>query len=428
MTPEEAIAYIENFTWSTTRLGLDRTRELLSGLGDPQKKLRFIHVAGSNGKGSTCAMLAAIFQAAGYRVGLYTSPYIQDFRERIQINGESIPARRLAETTEKVRSVADAMADHPSQFELITAVGMLYFLDEQVDLVILEVGMGGELDSTNAIDSPECAVICNIGLDHTEYLGKTIPQIASTKAGILKTGCDCVLYDGPAEAAQVVSERCRKLEIPLHRADFRELIPLREDLEGQSFLYRGKEYHLCLLGRYQLRNAAVVLESVDAMRRRGWRIPDQAVEQGLDSARWPARMEILCRKPVFLLDGGHNPQCAEALTESLSVLFPDKRMIFLLGVLADKDYETEIDTLLPFGKEFICVTPPNPRALPGDKLAERIRAQGGIATAADHMDEAIWMALEAAGESETVIAFGSLYLAGAVRSAFPDVWKSFSKK
>ena len=193
MTPQEAISYIENYTWSTTRLGLGRTRELLHAIGDPQKKLKFIHVAGSNGKGSTCAMLDAILRHAGYRTGLYTSPYIQDFCERMQVNGQNIPGEDLARITEQVRIHADVMEDHPSQFELVTAVAMQYFLEEHCDIVVLEVGMGGALDSTNVIDSPEVAVITNIGLEHTEYLGNTLSLIAEAKGGIIKPGCTAVL-------------------------------------------------------------------------------------------------------------------------------------------------------------------------------------------------------------------------------------------
>ena len=204
MTCEEAVAYIENYTWSKSRLGLERTRALLHALGDPQKRLKFVHVAGSNGKGSTCAMLERILRAAGYRTGLYISPYIQDFCERIQLAGESIPRDRLAAVTERVAAVADVMEDHPSQFELVTAIGMVYFAEEAADVVVLEVGMGGALDSTNVIDAPEVAVLTNIGLEHTEYLGDTIAAIAETKAGIVKPGCACVCYDGAPEATDVI--------------------------------------------------------------------------------------------------------------------------------------------------------------------------------------------------------------------------------
>ena len=214
MTPQEAISYIENYTWSTTRLGLGRTRELLHAIGDPQKKLKFIHVAGSNGKGSTCAMLDAILRHAGYRTGLYTSPYIQDFCERMQVNGQNIPGEDLARITEQVRIHADVMEDHPSQFELVTAVAMQYFLEEHCDIVVLEVGMGGALDSTNVIDCPEVAVITNIGLEHTEYLGNTLSLIAEAKGGIIKPGCTAVLYDSEAETMETLQRICQELAVP----------------------------------------------------------------------------------------------------------------------------------------------------------------------------------------------------------------------
>ena len=428
MTTQEAISYIENFTWSTTRLGLDRTRELLHGIGDPQKKLRFIHVAGSNGKGSTCAMLASIFEAAGYRVGLYISPYIQDFCERIQLNGVNIPGERLAAITERVAQVADRMEDHPSQFELITAVGMQYFLEEKADLVVLEVGMGGALDSTNAIDAPECAVITNIGLEHTEYLGKTLPEIAATKAGIIKTGCDCVLYDGEPEVTAVVENVCAGRTVRLHRVDFSALEPLGEDLSGQKLRYRGEEYSLSLLGRYQTRNAAVVLETVEAMRSRGWKIGENAVRTGLRSVRWPARMEVLSRKPLFILDGGHNPQCAQALAEGIRALLPGRKVIFLVGILADKDYRRIIETVLPLGEKFFCLTPVSPRALPGEALAEELRARGADTQVPEDIPQGILAALRAAGEDGCVVAFGSLYLAGAVRTEFHAALRSYLRE
>ena len=259
MTPQEAIDYIEQYTWSTTRLGLERTQALLRALGDPQKKLRFIHVAGSNGKGSTCAMLAAIAQAAGYRTGLYISPYIQDFCERMQVNGKNVPGETLAEITQRVKAIADGMTDHPSQFELVTAIAMEYFYEARCDLVVLEVGMGGALDSTNVIDAPEVAVITNIGLEHTEYLGNTLEEIAATKAGIIKTGCHAVCYDGAPEVTEVVRAACTERKVPLRCVDFGRMQPLRETLDGQEFLWDGEAMRVNLLGPHQLHNTCAVL-------------------------------------------------------------------------------------------------------------------------------------------------------------------------
>ncbi len=422
MTPQEAIDYIEQFTWSTTRLGLERTQALLHALGDPQKKLKFIHVAGSNGKGSTCAMLAAIAQAAGYRTGLYISPYIQDFCERMQVDGQNVPGEALASITERVRDIADAMEDHPSQFELVTAIAMQYFHEAKCDIVVLEVGMGGALDSTNAIDAPEVAVITNIGLEHTEYLGKTLTAIASTKAGIIKPGCHAVCYDGSPTVTKVIRGVCKEKGVPLRCVRFKRMEPLSETLDGQTFRWDGEEMRVALLGPHQLHNTATVLETVDALRERGWKIPDEAVKTGLAVVKWPARLEVLSRDPIFLLDGGHNPQCAEALAAAIDKLLPGKKVVFLLGVLADKDYPQIMDIVMPYAKKFICMTPFSGRALPARKLAEYLRSRGAAASSCgSDVARGIRAAQKAAGKRGAVVAFGSLYLAGHIRTVWQQM-------
>ena len=428
MTYEEAIEYIERYTWSKTRLGLERTRALLHPLGDPQKGLRFIHVAGSNGKGSTCAMLEAILRAAGYRTGLYISPYIQDFCERIQVDGENIPPERLAALTERTAALADAMEDHLSQFELVTAIAMAYFRERACDIVVLEVGMGGKLDSTNVIDPPELAVITNIGLEHTEYLGDTLEKIAAAKAGIIKTGCSCVLYDGAPEVTAVVRRTCRDRGVSLTVADFSRGKAGQVSLAGQELFWDGAPYRLALLGPHQLKNAAVVLTAVEALRKRGWTVPEDAVRAGLRDVRWPARMELLNRTPLFFLDGGHNPQCAEALIAAVDVLLPGRKPVFLCGVLADKDYPAIMDLMLPAAQEFICLTPDSDRALPGRELAAYLAARGARASACENAADGIRAALDAAGERGAVVAFGSLYMAGAIRSAFPASYRDWLRR
>ena len=425
MTAAEAISYIESQGWSTTRLGLERTQELLQRLGDPQKKLKFVHVAGSNGKGSTCAMLDAILRRAGCRVGLYISPYIQDFCERMQVDGENIPGETLAAITERVRREADAMEDHPSQFELVTAIAMEFFLQRRCDIVVLEVGMGGALDSTNVIDPPEAAVLTNIGLEHTEYLGDTLEKIAATKAGIIKPGCSCVCYDGAPEVTAVIRSVCARNNVPLTRAGRFPAKTVRQDLDGQVFSWRGGEYQLALLGPHQVRNAAVVLETVEALRERGWNIPEEAVRAGLREVKWPARLEILSRKPLFILDGGHNPQCAEALMNSVGQLLQGRRIVCLCGVLADKNYPRMMELMMPCAQEFVCLTPVSDRALPAQALADYLTEQGARARACTGIPDGIHAALTAAGEDGAVIAFGSLYLAGAVRTAFGPVLRQW---
>ena len=424
MTPREAIDYIEHYGWSTTRLGLERTRELLQRLGDPHKSLKIVHVAGSNGKGSTCAMLDAILRSAGHRTGLYISPYIQNFCERIQVDGENIPGEDLARVTERVRAAAEAMEDHPSQFELVTAAAMLYFAERRCDIVVLEVGMGGALDSTNVIDCPEVAVITNIGLEHTEYLGDTIEKIAATKAGVIKPGCRAVCYDGAPEAVDTVRRVCAERGVPLRVADYAKVEPIEQSLDGQRFLWDGAEYRLALLGRHQLYNAATVLETVAALRERGWSVPEQAVRTGLATVKWPARLEVVSRSPLCLIDGGHNPQCAEALAASLRELLPERKVVFLLGVLRDKDYAQMMELLMPHAQEFVCLTPLSDRALPAEELAAYLKEQGAAAHAAADIDEGLRDALDAAGEHGAVVAFGSLYLVGAIRGQFRSALRS----
>ncbi|MCE5234500.1 MAG: bifunctional folylpolyglutamate synthase/dihydrofolate synthase [Eubacteriales bacterium] len=424
MTALEAIEYIENCGWSKTRLGLERTRELLKGLKNPQDELKFVHVAGTNGKGSTCAMLESILRRAGYKTGLFTSPPILDFCEQIRINGENITDTALADITARVKLVAERMDDHPSRFELLTAVAMEYFRESRCDIVVLEVGMGGALDATNVIHAPEAGVITNIGLEHTEYLGSTLEEIAAAKAGIIKPGCSCICYDGAAEVTAVIRKVCAEQNVPLKCADFSKLTLLLETLNGQSFLWEGKEYRLSLNGRHQRHNAAVVLETVAALRERGWQIGQDAVTKGLASVEWPARMEILSKKPLFILDGGHNPQCAKALAESLKALLPNPKAVFLIGVLANKDYPKIIRELLPFAQEFICLTPLNDGALPAEKLADYLATLGAKATVGGSVEDGIKAALAAAGDA-AVVCFGSLYMVGHVKAAFPGVYDNW---
>ncbi len=481
MTVQEAIDYINDFTWSTSRLGLERTEELLQRLGDPQKRLKFIHVAGTNGKGSTCAMIERILREAGFRTGFYPSPYIEDFRERIQINGSYITEEALAEITERVAREADDMEDHPSQFELITAIGMVYFAEAGCDYVVLEVGMGGALDSTNVIDPPEAAVITNIGLDHTEFLGDTIEKIALTKCGIVKTGSAVVSYANVPSVMEVIrsvaaEKGCRLYESPVilaaaetaDRGMAKEtgsnaIVPLTHDLYGQRFLWKGKEYRLSLLGEHQLRNAATVLAIVEALRDRGIRIPEEAVAAGLSNVEWPARFEVLRHEPLFILDGGHNPQCAEALIENIeayilprctrnafknlpadtcadtgSGLSQDKKQItFLIGMLADKDYHRTLELLKPYGINYICITPESPRALPAADLAETIctmrdagsETEPGTGMIIESYGSEIAKAIVAALDTgRPVVAFGSLYSAGTIRGGFKRAFKKWQRK
>lgn len=417
MEIKEALDYVNGTRWRGAEASLRRIRELMSLLGDPQKKLRFVHIAGTNGKGSCAAMTASVLRACGYRTGLYTSPYLYRFNERMQVNGEMIEDEALCRHISAVRDKAEKMDEHPTEFELMTAAAMLYFLEEKCDIVVLEVGLGGRFDATNVVDTPECSIIMNIGLDHTAILGGTVEEIAAEKAGIIKENCPCVLYEQKRSVMDVVAERCRELDAPLTTADFSAIEPVFDSLEGQAFRYKGAMYALPLLGAHQLRNAAVVLETVGVLRARGWRLEDGDVEHGLYATSWPGRFELCAEEPDFIVDGGHNPQCAETVAENLMHYFPDNKRVLLIGVLRDKDYEKMMEILAPCADEFVTVAPDSPRALSAEELAGVLSRFSKPVTPCASVAEAVDTAKELAGEDGMVCASGSLYLVGSVRYA-----------
>ena len=418
MDYKEALAYIGGVEFFGSKPGLTRIRELLEKLGDPQKQLRFIHIAGTNGKGSCAAMTASVLKAAGYKTGLYTSPYLYRFNERMQINGRQIEDDALAEIVSRVKPAAEAMADHPTEFELMTAAALLWYAQEKCDVVVLEVGLGGRFDATNIIDAPEAAVIMNIGLDHTAVLGDTLEQIAFEKAGIIKPGTDAVLFEQGEEATGVVRRRCEELGVPLHIADFSQLVSEFDSLYGQSFTYRGLPYALPLLGAHQLKNAAVVLELVEVLREKGWKLEQGDVEHGLYAVSWPGRFELLSDEPYFVVDGGHNPQCAETVRDNLLHYFPDRRRILLLGVLRDKDYPGLTATLDAAADEYVCITPASARALPAEELAEHLKRYGKPVTVCGSIRDGVTEALNRSDGDSVVCAVGSLYSVGEIRACF----------
>ena len=284
-------------------------------------------------------------------------------------------------------------------------------------MVVLEVGLGGRFDATNVIPAPEAAVIMNIGLDHTAILGDTLEKIAFEKAGIIKQGTPVVLYQQTPGVTAVIEAVCRERHAALHIADFSQMVPEFDSLEGQTFTYRGEPYALSLLGAFQLRNAAVVLELVQVLRQKGWVLDQGDVEHGLYAAVWPARFELAREEPPFIVDGGHNPQCAEAVVENLKHYFPESRRVLLVGVLRDKDYPRIFEILDRAADEYVCVTPDSPRALPAEKLAEHLKRYGKPVTVCGSIREGVFAAMDLADGDGMVCAVGSLYMAGAVREA-----------
>ena len=421
-TIEETLKYLQFDNWEQSEPGLARSSELLSLLGDPQKKLKFVHIAGTNGKGSTAAMLASVLQSAGYRTGLYTSPHLLRFHERMRVNGEEIDDNSLISLTNTVRNAAENMSEMPTGFEIMTAIAFLYFVQEQCDIVSLEVGLGGRMDSTNVIPAPEVCVVANIGLEHTAILGDTVEKIAAEKCGIIKHGAHAVLFGQSEGVENVAREKCAQEDVALTITAQEKLERISSSLDGQEFKYRGRgPYHLRLLGEYQLLNALTVIDVCNALRSRGWdKLTDEAIDEGLSHAQWPGRLELLRRGPDFIVDGAHNPQCVDALMDSLAALYGDKKLIFLTGVLRDKDWQQMLRRALPLAKAFVVITPPSARALDENELAAWLNAQGVQAVPAKDTDDGVRRALALAGEDDAICSWGSLYFTGEVRRVLTE--------
>ena len=412
MTYNEALAYIHTTVWKGSRPGLSRTQELCEQLGRPQDSLRFIHVAGTNGKGSTSAMLASILQSAGYRTGLYTSPYIRTFCERIRVDGENIPEDALATLTERIRPIADAMEDKPTEFELITALAFAYFAERNCDVVVLEVGLGGRLDSTNVIENTALSIITGIDFDHTALLGNTIEEIAREKAGIIKSGRP-VLFGGTDGAARdTVMGVASQKNAPFYGVDRSSYREHEATLAGTVFDYlHYSNLRLPLLGAYQPYNATLVLTAIELLKQNGFAIGEDAVRQGLAAVRWPARFELLSGDPIIIYDGGHNPEGVRAAVASIKTYFGSQRVNILSGVMADKDKGEMIQTLKEVAVRAFTVTPNNPRALAAQDYAAQLASFGIPATAYESVLAGVRAAIESSKkEGIPLVCLGSLYL------------------
>ena len=418
MNAQQAVEYIHSVCWKGSVPGLSRTFALLEKMGDPQKQLKFVHIAGTNGKGSTAAMTASVLRKAGYCTGLYTSPYIYTFHERMQVDGQVITDEELVAITEFVKPLAESMEDTPTEFELVTCIGFEFFKRRGCDIVVLEVGMGGALDSTNVIGTPEVAVITNIGLDHTDYLGSTLEEIAATKAGIFKEDGDAVIYRGTPGVEKVLEAVCDEQNVSLKKADFDSIRPISHGLEGQTFdCGEYQNLQMPLLGQHQMKNAAVVLKIIETLTQKGWNISRQDIYDGLAAVTWPGRFDVVGKKPLFIIDGGHNPQCIEALVKNIGDYLAGRRVIALTGVLADKDYGDMYRPVMELVEQFVCVTPPNPRRLPAQELEEHLEKAGAKATACGEIADGVRLAVELAGDDGAVLCFGSLYTIGAIKEA-----------
>ena len=414
MNYEEALEYIHSINWTFCKPGLERITALCKKLGDPQKHVKFIHVAGTNGKGSVSAMLSSILTKAGYRTGLYTSPYIKHFNERMMIDGEMISEEELTDLTDHIRPVADAMEDKPTEFELITAIAFLYFARHNCDLVVLECGLGGRLDSTNIIEDPVLSIITGVALDHVSILGDTTEKIAMEKAGIIKKGCPVVFGNNShdADALRVIRSVAEEKCAPLTVTDEAMLQNVRYSVNETLFDFgRECDYALKLLGVYQPYNAATVLTSISVLRHCGYQISEETVRRGFEAAYWPARFERLSNDPIVIYDGGHNPQGIDVAKRSIKAYFENEKILLLTGVMGDKDYSYMVKELSSLSEHVYTVTPNNPRSLSAFELAEIYRSYGVNATPFLTVEEAVKTAFEdARHQKRPLLILGSLYL------------------
>lgn len=418
----DPIAYINEPRWQTVSLGLERTRELLHALGDPQDRLCFVHVAGTNGKGSTCALCASILEQAGYRVGLFTSPELYRFEDRLRVNDAAITIEELRDITLHVKDAADAMNEHPTEFELLTAVAFCYFERSACDIVVVEVGLGGRLDSTNVIRTAEVSVITPISFDHCSLLGSTLAEIAGEKAGIIKRGVPVVSAPQELEVREVIEEAALDAQSLLMEVAISQL-------EGttEHFSYRERAgLSLGLSGSFQLANAATALDTIDMLKTTGWDVPERAIREGLRLASWPGRFEIVSEEPLIIFDGGHNVSGMDVLSQALNDRYPSHLRIVLTGVLADKDHAGMAKRLAQFADEVITITPPNPRALSAQDYACELQrlmdadtrersvvAASDIASGVQCALES-YRALQATQNSPLICVCGSLYMLGSV--------------
>ncbi len=418
MNYSEALEYIHSINWTFCKPGLDRTYELCKGLGNPQDSLKFIHVAGTNGKGSFSSMLSSVLREAGYRVGLYTSPYITYFNERMAINGEPISNDELVEVTEKVKKIADNMDDKPTEFELVTAIAFEYFSKNKCDYVVLECGLGGRLDSTNVIKTSVLSVITGIALEHTSILGDTIPKIAYEKAGIIKENVP-VLWCGDDVNAKNEIEKVAKINhSPVHFAKHTEIKIKEMTLDHTVLDYlEYKDIEIKLLGTYQPLNCANVLSAVEILNQRGLKISEEHVKNGLKSAKWQARFEKICLNPLVIFDGAHNPEGVLASVTSVKRYFGCEKVCSLTGVMADKDYNYIAEKISEIADRVFCITPDNPRALDAKKYSEVFSSIGVEASYHETVKDAVECAISFAKANEkSLVCLGSLYMYSEVAS------------
>lgn len=423
MNYEEAREYLDQVSKGGSVLGLDNMRELLKRLGNPQDNLKFVHISGTNGKGSVLAYLSTVFKEAGYRTGRYISPTLFSYREKIQVNEKFIGREDLSRLTEKVKAAAEEMqncaAGDPTIFEIETALAFLYFVEQKCDIVILETGLGGALDATNVITTPVMEVIASISMDHMEFLGDTLGKIAYQKAGIIKPDTSVVSAMQQPEAMEVICNVCRERDCTFQAVDPEQIKDISYGYEGQSFSYKNWEnIKISLMGSYQIKNAVLALEAINALRKLGYDLKDRAVYQGMKKAIWKGRFTLISKDPVILMDGAHNPAAAEELVRSLKLYYAGKKFYYIFGMFRDKDYAQVIRLTAPMAEHIITVqTPGNPRALPAAELKEAVAEVNPSVEAAESLHMAVNQVMERIDSDSVVVIFGSLSFLGEAEMA-----------
>lgn len=418
MNYSQAMEYIDSLNSFGIVPGLHSIECLCAGIGNPQERLRFIHIAGTNGKGSTLAYLSTVLQCAGYRVGRFISPAIFEYREKIQVNGRPITKKAVCELMEELKGVCDEMTEeglpHPTPFEVETAMAFRYFEQRKCDIVVLECGMGGRLDATNLIKAAKLAVLTSISMDHTKFLGDSLEKIAGEKAGIIKPGCHVISTKQVPEVEAVIRKTAAELGVSVTVADPSEAKHIRYGVERQRFDYEEyKGLEITLAGKYQIENALLAVCAARKLRELGFSISEKALRRGLRETVWPGRFQVIAKRPLFLVDGAHNEDGAKKLAQSIEFYFTNRRIIYIMGVLRDKDYGKIIDLTHALADQIIAVkTPDNPRAMDSFELAAEIARVHRNVTAVDSLEEAVEMSYLLAGREDVIIAFGSLSYLG----------------
>lgn len=417
MNYQESMDYIEEIMKTGSIMGLESMKELLRRLENPQDNLRFIHLAGTNGKGSTLAFLSAILMAAGYRTGCYISPVLTGYRERIQVNGRWISEQAVAAGLTKIRAASDSMAadglPRPTAFEVETALGFLYFAAEACDIVVLETGLGGSEDATNVVKTVVCSVITPISLDHMSILGDSIEAITACKAGIIKPRVPVVLARQSEAAVKVIRSVCMEQDSPLWVTAPPKALEGPGKTETQCFDYRvWKRLEIALMGPFQIDNAAVAAEVIRVIGGYGYQVSETALRSGLLMARWHGRFERIAQNPDLYIDGAHNEAGAVRLMEAVDLYFTNRRLLYIMGVLQDKDYARIIELTAHRAARIFTITPANSRGLSAGKLAAEIGRVNPNVNSCETLKDALAAAREAADQEDVILAFGSLSFLG----------------